>query len=222
MKTDEKQLDRRQRRTRKLLRDALMQLIVEKGFDSISVQEITDRADVSRATFYLHFRDKEDLLFNSMRELYDDLADKVRLFTDPQDVLEQIMAGNHEACLEASDFEHVAEYANFYRVLLSEKGVASFIVKVRRYLAQIFQEQIVEPSLQVGSGPRLPPEIIAHALAGTHIGIISWWLESGAHFTPAQMAQMTYGLSAFGMWWSLGVKTEIPEDMPTARDSAQI
>ncbi|MBE0688888.1 MAG: TetR/AcrR family transcriptional regulator, partial [Anaerolineae bacterium] len=144
MKTDEKPLDRRQRRTRKLLRVALMQLIVEKGFDSISVQEITDRADVSRATFYLHFRDKEDLLFNSMRELYDDLADKVRLFNDPHDVLKQIMAGNHEACLEASDFEHVAEYANFYRVLLSEKGVASFIVQVRRYLAQIFQEQIVE------------------------------------------------------------------------------
>lgn len=218
MKTTEKPLDRRQRRTRKLLRDALMQLIVEKGFDSLSVQDITDRADVSRATFYLHFRDKEDLLFNSMRELYDDLADKVHLIKDPHDVLAQIMAGNHDACLEASDFEHVAEYSNFYSVLLSDKGVASFMVQVRRYLAQIFNEQVVEPALAAGGGPRLPPELVAHALAGAHIGIISWWLEAGEQFSPEQMAQMTYSLSAFGMWWALGVKTQIPEDLSTAQD----
>jgi len=218
MKTDGKPLDRRQRRTRKLLRDALMQLIVEKGFDSLSVQDIADRADVSRATFYLHFRDKEDLLFNSMRELYDDLADKVHLFNDPQDVLAQIMVGNHDACLEASDFRHVAEYANFYRVLLSEKGVASFMVQVRHYLAQIFQEQIVDPALVAGNGPRLPPGLVAHAMAGAHISIISWWLEAGTQFTPEQMAQMAYSLSAFGIWWSLGVETQIPDDMPTIHD----
>ncbi|MCC6614675.1 MAG: TetR/AcrR family transcriptional regulator [Anaerolineae bacterium] len=214
MKPDEKPLDRRQRRTRKLLRDALLQLIVEKGFDTLSVQDITDRADVSRATFYLHFRDKEDLLFNSMRELYDDLVDKVGLFSDPHEVVAQIMDGNHDACLQASDFEHVAEYANFYRVLLSEKGVASFTVQVRRYLAQIFREQIVEPALAAGNGPRLPPDLIAHALAGAHIGVISWWLESGAEFTPEQMARMTYSLSAFGMWWSLGIETQIPDAIP--------
>ncbi|MCA9903199.1 MAG: TetR/AcrR family transcriptional regulator [Anaerolineae bacterium] len=213
MKSDEKPLDRRQRRTRKLLRDALMQLIVEKGFDSIAVQDITDRADVSRATFYLHFRDKEDLLFNSMRDLYDDLAEKVHFSHDPQDVLKQVMAGNHDACMETTDFEHVAEYENLYRVLLSEKGVASFVVKVRRYLAQIFQEQIVQPAAEVGSEPRLPLELIAHAMAGAQIGIISWWLEAGKQFSAEEMAQMCYALSAFGMWWALGIETEIPETL---------
>lgn len=215
MKSEEKPLDRRQRRTRRLLRDALMQLIVEKGFDSISVQDITDRADVSRATFYLHFRDKEELLFNSMRELYDDLAEKVHFFHDPQDVLKQVMAGNHDACMEATDFEHVAEYENLYRVLLSEKGVASFVVKVRRYLAQIFQEQIVQPASQAGGEPRLPLELIAHAMAGTQIGIISWWLEAGKQFTAEEMARMCYALSAFGMWWALGIETKVPERVPS-------
>src|SRR5690242_13310 len=62
--------DRRIQRTRQLLLDSLIQLILEKGYESITVQDIIDRANVGRSTFYSHFQDKEDLLlsgFESMR-----------------------------------------------------------------------------------------------------------------------------------------------------------
>ncbi len=53
--------DRRVRRTRELLRSALLSLIQEKGYDRITVQDILDRADIGRSTFYAHYRDKDDL-----------------------------------------------------------------------------------------------------------------------------------------------------------------
>src|ERR1051326_8767622 len=65
--------DRRIQRTRQLLRDSLMALIVERGFSDLSIQDITDRANVSRTTFYLHYRDKDELLFNSIQEMYQEL-----------------------------------------------------------------------------------------------------------------------------------------------------
>src|SRR5689334_24059575 len=61
--------DRRVRRTRRLLREALLALVAEKGYDRVTVQDVLDRADVGRATFYAHFRDKDDLLVSGFDEL---------------------------------------------------------------------------------------------------------------------------------------------------------
>ncbi len=65
--TDVKKVDRRIQRTRALLRDALMRLIIRKGYDEITIQDITDEANVARTTFYLHFADKDELLLGTMR-----------------------------------------------------------------------------------------------------------------------------------------------------------
>ena len=61
--------DRRIQRTRQALRKALLELNKEKGYDSISVEEITQRANLGRATFYLHYKDKEDLLVDEFSEI---------------------------------------------------------------------------------------------------------------------------------------------------------
>src|SRR5574341_140916 len=66
--------DRRIQRTKQALREALMQLIKEKGYDSISVEEITQKANIGRATFYLHYKDKEDLLIDEFSELANERA----------------------------------------------------------------------------------------------------------------------------------------------------
>src|SRR5512139_3713844 len=68
-----KKIDPRVIRTRQLLRDALVSLIAEKGFDAITVQDIADRATLNRATFYLHYQDKHDLLINSLHDAIDEL-----------------------------------------------------------------------------------------------------------------------------------------------------
>ena len=67
-------IDRRIVRTRQLLRDSLMSLILEKGYEAVTVQHITDQANLGRATFYLHYKDKEELLVISLESLFDELV----------------------------------------------------------------------------------------------------------------------------------------------------
>jgi AcrR family transcriptional regulator len=217
MNMDLEKPDRRKRRTRALLRKALMELIVEKGFDAISVQEIAERADVSRATFYLHYADKEELLSKSMQEVYDELVERAEASSPSHDdVLNAIASGDHERFCDPTDFRHVAEHADFYRVLLSEKGVASFNVMVHDYLARLLQEQLCLPIHSANVEPRLPSEMVAHAIAGAQIGVINWWLTRGQQHTPEDMARMFYMLNAFGFWWAMGV------DTPSAPASAAV
>src|SRR5579864_499085 len=124
-----RKIDRRVQRTHTLLRDALMALIEERGYEPILIQDITDRANVSRTTFYLHFRDKDDLLFTTMEELYDDLVEKSMVRSgDSED--HSIRGG-----IDATDFQHVVDHAKFYRVMIGKHGSGGFVMRVQAYLA---------------------------------------------------------------------------------------
>src|SRR5688572_15483761 len=95
---EERKVDRRIQRTRTLLRDALMRLIIRRGYDEITIQDITDEANVARTTFYLHFSDKDDLLFSTMRDVYEDLFARV------EGEAVATMFGENEADCHAEDF----------------------------------------------------------------------------------------------------------------------
>ncbi len=198
-------MDRRIQRTRHLLREALISLIKEKNYEEITVQDITERANVNRSTFYLHFKDKDELLYKSMVEVYDALAE-----TMLANKKEQTGGLNLDHLSDAADFQHVADHAEFYKVILSEKGVASFVVRVRKYLARVFTEHILE--MGVGSAPRFPLEAVGHFLAGAEIGLISWWLENGKKQSPEEMARMMLDMCAFGTYWALGVPASPQEE----------
>ena len=72
-----KELDRRTRRTRRSLREALFALILEKGYDAVTIEHITERADLGRTTFYLHYRDKEDLLLEAIDTIAAELIARI-------------------------------------------------------------------------------------------------------------------------------------------------
>ena len=87
----EKTTDRRVRRTRHALENALISLILEKGYDAVTIEEITDRADLGRTTFYLHFRDKEELLMNAIDTMIEDfLAQNETQPLTKQKILENV------------------------------------------------------------------------------------------------------------------------------------
>jgi AcrR family transcriptional regulator len=190
----ERKLDRRIIRTRHALRDALMALIVEKGYETITIQDIADRADVNRATFYLHFKDKDDLLYQSMEEVYNELVEHARLFDR-----EAIAQGDFSSLRDASDWEHLAAHKEFYRVLLSERGSASFIVKVRRYLANLMRDEFIRCFLPPDARTRYPLDVIAYACAGAQIGVMTWWIESDSPLPPQAMADMLFDIVTYGM-----------------------
>lgn len=193
--------DRRIVRTRQLLREALMQLIVERGYDAITIQDITDRANVARTTFYLHFSDKDDLLFQTMRDLYEELFASALLPT-----LEEVHEGHFGG--DATDFAHVQQHADFYRIMFSEKGSAAFMARVRRYLAQFIQERLLEPLLPPGTQPRIPLGIVAHFITGAQLGLLAWWVEQDMPYSAEAMARMMEDLCAQGSIWAMGLRPD--------------
>ncbi|MCU0499335.1 MAG: TetR/AcrR family transcriptional regulator [Anaerolineae bacterium] len=182
--------DRRIERTRQLLRDALMDLIVQRGYESVTVQDITDHANVARTTFYLHFRDKDDLLFSTMRDIYQDLM--VRMSAARPETIMGIRIDLHST----ADFEHVQQYADFYKIMLSEKGSMVFLMRVQALLAEMCRDQILAPMLANGGHLTLPIDLAASHLAWAMIGTFHWWLQTGMTYSASDMAKMELELCA--------------------------
>lgn len=108
-------IDRRVERTQQLLRVALLSLIEERGFEALTVQDIIDRANVGRATFYAHFDNKEDLLvsgFESLRTALKEL--QRRAHARQMDSEERLFAFSHEM------FAHIAEYRRVFRMMVGK------------------------------------------------------------------------------------------------------
>ena len=110
-----RRMDRRVQRTRKLLREALMELILEEGYDAISIQDITDKANLGRATFYLHFKDKDELLLEVMDEFIKDFLAQV-----PQLSQAQWRLDDPKAIVKVFDF--AADHYDLYRILIMGSG----------------------------------------------------------------------------------------------------
>jgi AcrR family transcriptional regulator len=179
--------DRRKIRTRRMLKEALVALIQEAGYDALTIQQITDRADLRRATFYLHFATKDELLAYVLREMFDALVAEIGPTVTQGDVL----AGKTRLEPFQAMFEHVAAHRALYRALLLGAAGVGISRMIHTYLA----------GLLIGSlglaGPgqvAAPPEALAHYLAGAELGLMTWWLESESALTPAAMAALAQRL----------------------------
>lgn len=196
----EKPLDRRVRRTRRRLRDALIQLISEQGYENIIIQEITDTADLSRATFYLHYKDKDELLASSLEEMFDELMESVKDLMLRRKL--ELVDGDAPS-LPA--FKHVEEYADLYKSLLGEKGVSSVINRILEYIARIGAQQYRMLLSDVDDEDLpVPIDVAARHLAGAMFSMVSWWIEQDMPYTPEEMAQYFHRLTVPSMMSALG------------------
>ncbi len=172
--------DRRVRRTRQALQNALIELIVEKGYDKITVSDLIDRADVGRSTFYSHYETKDDLLATGMREY---------LF----DILPPIEGGepNGGALMPARMlFEHLDENHRMYARLIGGSGI--------EVVHQAMHNQLYARAMEiVGTGSRpYPTDVQAAYLAGSLLSLLEWWLDNGRPHPAAEMADMYERLTA--------------------------
>ncbi|MAS37797.1 MAG: TetR family transcriptional regulator [Anaerolineaceae bacterium] len=182
-------LDRRVIRTRKLLRNALMELILEKGYDAVTVQDITDRADLGRATFYVHYRGgKEQLLVSNLEEIYDELVSRLKPLKR-----EGLLPGPHKPSQVA--FEHAAEHHDLYLVLLRSQAAASIAQRIREYLAGVIHQEL---EVLATESP-IPLKVIASYMAGSLIALITWWLENDMPYSPEYMSQIFSRLTMPGV-----------------------
>ena len=188
-----KKADPRVRRTRQLLRDALLDLIREKGFEAITIQDLTDRAQLNRVTFYLHYRDKQDLLTRSMEDMLDELVAKAEL------VPLHNPASEIDRGLERfiGLFEHVAHHKDFYRIMLGEDGMASFAAQMRAYIEQFVYQRIEAKQAEV-KHLQVPTNIYSRFMAAAYVGVIAWWLENDQPHSPTRMAEWLWRLTLSG------------------------
>ena len=177
--------DVRVRRTRKLLREALVELIEERGFERLTVGAITERAMVSRAAFYRNYRDKYHLV--------------EQVFDDAMSVLLGRIAGADDRPPRerwVSFFEHIAEYRRLYGALLGKGGSPWFAVRMRDSLGGMVTEHLPPAETSAAARTHATGELAPAVLGAMFVQAITWWLEHDRPLPAREMAARTGRLAS--------------------------
>ena len=187
-------IDRRVARTRRTLHEALIRLIVRKGYDALTVQEIIDEADVGRATFYAHYRGKDDLLRGGFERLRGELK------TARIEVRRG--KGGRPLPFSLAMFEHACAYREVYRAMLSGQGSIIAINEIRRVLTEFVKEDLSD----VGDEFTIPRELRLQFVVGTFLTALTWCLEKRPKLQPAQIDDMFRHLVTRGIGREIAAK----------------
>ncbi|MEH6888648.1 TetR/AcrR family transcriptional regulator [Bacillus sp. JJ864] len=195
--------DPRVKRTRQAIRDALISLIHEKSFDSITVQDIAEKAPVNRATFYSHYNDKYDLLDRSIEEMLTTLADILKPKKLDKSEFKLTLDTPHPVFL--SLFSHIAENAFFYQVMLGENGIPKFS---SRMMKAIQTNLLLSLSVSQPNDDKLvvPRDILISYVSGAHLGMVISWLKQNMPYTPHYMALQLARLIILGPYTAAGLE----------------
>ncbi len=180
-------VDRRVARTRRALHDALMTLILSKGFDALTVQDIAREADVGRSTFYAHYPSKEDLLRDGFRMLRAELSEAIQA-TPEQDASPPLR-------FSLAMFEHAGRFAQTYRVLVLGQGGVIAITEISRILADLVRQDLVTEA----ETDDVPRGLAVQYVVTTFITVLRWWLEEQASLTAREADRMFRRLALAGL-----------------------
>ena len=171
-------LDRRIQRTRPLLQEALFHLIIERGYERITIADITERANLGRTTFYLHYRDKDDLLQESIKALLHDLHLDVELAMEGPCTYPMVTI---------RIFQHVTRRQQLYQAMLKEAGPTRTLEDaMRAYFTELCQRFLPGDLLKMGNSS-VSSEILAVHAAGSLLGLLSWWLNQEVSLSAEDM-----------------------------------
>jgi AcrR family transcriptional regulator len=172
--------DRRVQKTQKLLRDALVSLIHERGYDSIVVKEILDRANVGRSTFYTHFRDKDELLVSGIHEM----LRSVRSAEPPSPTK------SYERIIRFSlpIFEYVHQRRLTGEAKMGARGPVMLHEHLQKVLAELLTDE-VRQDFQARRKPlgQIPQDLLVQYVTSTFILVLNWWVESRSSLTANEV-----------------------------------
>ena len=159
--------DRRVQRTQQLLEAALLALIKEKEFDAISVQEIIDRANVGRATFYAHYENKEDLLESGFEGLLATLRERQRAAREQAGGDERLFAFSRHL------LAHADEHREIFPAMVSKRGGSLIQHLLRNLLVKVVRDDVKAIASKGGAAPE---DAVVQFVAGGLFGLMMWWL----------------------------------------------
>ncbi len=171
--------DRRINRTREMLFQALSELMLEKRYDDITVQDIIDRANVGRSTFYAHFQDKEDLSTGNLTHILDSLSG----------AMEQESKNSQNILPGRELFEHIREHYTIFKTLTTGRGMDMFFNKGQEYWNQRMVDRL-QSMLPEGQESNIPIPILSQYISGTFVTLLKWWVDNRMPYTSDYMAQI--------------------------------
>jgi AcrR family transcriptional regulator len=168
-------VDRRILKTQQALKKAVIEMMSEKNFDDITIQDISDRANVSRGTIYLHYVDKFDLLDKLIAEHIDEMR---------------------EICESASEldykdanlpwFDYLGSNHLFFSTMLASKGAPSFRSRFLEFLIEEFRDEV---DTTKGKNQGLNGDVLLQFIVTSYVGVVEWWLTNGMPYPPEVMAE---------------------------------
>jgi AcrR family transcriptional regulator len=168
-------VDRRVLKSREAIKKAVLELMSEKSFDEITIQDIADRANVNRGTIYLHYADKFDLLdklieehINEMREICEwacemDWIDATQVF-----------------------FEYFESNYLFFSTMLASKGAPSFRSRFLEFLIEEFKDEV---DITEEKNHGLSEDVMLQFMGTAYVGVVEWWITNGMPYPPHVMAK---------------------------------
>jgi AcrR family transcriptional regulator len=180
--------DRRVQRTRALLLSALLDLIVEKGYEEVTVQDIVERANVGRSTFYAHFLDKRELLLTGVDGLQG-------LLTQPGAARDSLAAPHvHLLGFSLPLFQHVQSNLRFCRALLGPLSGAIVELRIQRILADLVREELAA-CVPPGAALAVPLDVVVQYTVSAFLGLLRWWMEQPAPCSAEEIDRQFQTLS---------------------------
>ncbi len=170
--------DRRVRRTQQLLAKALIALTLEKGYEAVTIRDITEYADVGYATFFRHYTSKDALL----RDVSDVVLAELK-------ALLPISSSMDSTAIGKPLFLYVQEHANIIRVLLSSRGTSSLV----QHIIEMTTQDVLDKNTPLADSV-VPVEIAAYHLITSSIALIQWWLDHDMPYTPERMGSIYHTL----------------------------
>ncbi|MCW9134627.1 TetR/AcrR family transcriptional regulator [Bacillus paramycoides] len=195
-----KKADLRIIRTKKLIYDAFIKLIAEKGYDAITIQDIADEALINRATFYSHYRDKQDLLTKLSQGALEELTSKMVLYAHVQG--HQIDLSKFEEVLQ-SIFECIVKHADFYKTMFGPHGIYDFNLQMQQTIMDHLEQNFIELILRE-LDLDIPKDMVLHFITSSVVGIAIWWLQNDMKYSPKYTAQQLVKLMTKGPIGAVG------------------
>ena len=218
-------VDRRVQKTRKLLQDALIELVAEKGYESVSIQEILDTANVGRSTFYAHFQDKDQLLHSILDRLNELFEQHKKQLLDVSKNIGNAAHTDltHDLSPTLSLFQFVEQNHRFFKAMLGNRGYGIFAKPIYDYVFAHIHGMFTEPvhgdalAHLHGTFKRLrsrrkygslESEIAAHYFVSALMGILVWWVEQDMPCTAEEIDRLFRELAVPGFTQALAVNRE--------------
>jgi AcrR family transcriptional regulator len=174
-----------------MLQKAHLSLLLEKGYDAVTVDDICEAANVGRSTFYAHYSGKDDLKLRGLDELRRELsAHRVEAAKVAAD------GAGSRFVFSLPMFEHARDHIDLYRALAGGRGGAIALGAIRQIIADLFRADLDTAGCELDGAPR---EFAVQYLVGAYVAVMTWWLDDGAKAAPEEIDALFRRLALKGL-----------------------